>query len=235
MITIVTPPSEAEEFGMRIPLSAVLENGELRIHACEEAMEAARWLDSLAPLSAIDEKVREELDRRLRPVMLEMGFEPEEGYIRQVSYVYRAFSAAQIDCDVIRPDTVRYHRQENHQYLTETALDAESDDCTIFATLRGDRVLSFANLNQDDGEVAEIGVETAPECEEMGLATSNAAALAHDLLLRGRERVVYVALSDNPASIRIAEKIGFQRAAEEYNYVCFRSEADAETDLHGGI
>lgn len=231
MITVVTPPSEAEEYGMRIPLSAVLENGELRIHACEEAMDAARWLDSLVPLSSIDETVRGELDRRLRPLMLEMGFEPEDGYVRQVSYVYRAFSASQIPLDVIRPDTVRYQRKESHQYLTETVLDEESDDCTIFATLQGERVLSFANLNQDDGEVAEIGVETAPGCEGMGLATSNAAALARDLLMRGRERVVYVALSDNPASIRIAERIGFRRAAEEYNYVCFRQGADAETDL----
>ncbi len=226
MITWVTPTKEAEEYGMIIPLSAVLENGKLSIHAYREAEQAARWLDAQTDLTALTAEVRQTVDRMLRPIVREMGYEPEDGYVQQIGYVYRAERIGQIQSELIRPDTVLYERKNDHVCLTETVLDAESDACLIYATMRGNEVLSFANLNGDDGEVADIGTESARGYEGQGLAASNVAALTLDLLRKGRARVIYVALSDNPASCRVAEKVGFLRAAEEYNYVCFLREED---------
>lgn len=229
MITIVTPTAEAEEYGMIIPLSAVLTEDGLHIHAYPEAEDAARRLDSLAP-HTIDAEVRAMLHEMLAPIVQKMGYAPDLGYTDQVGQIFRAERIEQIDRGLIRPDTVRYVREAGHEFLTETELDEESDACTIFATLRGNRVLSFANLNTDDGEVAEIGVETATGAEGQGLAASNVAALTLHLLAGGRDRVVYVALSDNPASSRVAEKVGFVKAGEEYNYVCFLMEEEEKED-----
>lgn len=226
MIIWVEPTEEAEQYGMIIPLSAVLEKGELRIHAYRQAEEAARWLDSIRIPDSITAEIRDRLDEMLRPIVTAMGYEPEEGYIRQVSYLFRAEKPEQIKAELIRPDTCLYQRSEKHRCLTETVLDEQSDACTIYATMHGNEVLSFANLNQDDGEVAEIGVETAQGMEGNGFAASNVAALTLDLLKKGRDRVIYIALSDNPASIRVAEKAGFARAGEEFNYVCFAAEEE---------
>ncbi len=230
MITITQIPPEAEEYGMLIPLSATISEGELHIYTLEETYEAARMLDDLVP-SAFSREIFDRLDALLRPVMDEMGYEPNDEVCTQCGIILAAESAEQIQKDVIRSDTERYVRKKEHIYFTETALDEESDACTIYATMRGNEVLSFANLNSDDGAVCDIGVETAQGLENCGLATSNVAALALDLLEKGRERILYVAMQDNPASIRVAEKSGFKRVGQEYNYVCFLKEEGAENGI----
>lgn len=219
MIIYTEPTEEAKEYGMIIPLSAVIEDGEICIHAYEQARDVAIWLDGLK-ISAFAKEILSELDRRLRPIAYEMGYLPEDGYVFQTGKIFKAMDILQIDASLIRKDTVRYERKEEHQYLTETVLDEASDACTIYATVCDNEVRSFANLNHDDGDVCDIGVESAEGFAGQGLASSNVAALTLALLKKGRE-VLYVALSDNPASIRVAEKVGFSRVGEEYNYVCF--------------
>ena len=228
MITYVTPTEEAIEYGMRIPLSAVIEDDGITIHAYEEAREAAQWLDALSPTHLSDE-ILSHLDEMLRPIMGKKGFVPEERYVNQIGRIFAAENVGQIQAQLIREDTVRFQRREGLVYHTETVLDEESDGCPIFATVLGNEVRSFANLNGDDGEVADIGVETGVDYESRGYGASNVAALSRYLLEGGRQRVLYVALNDNIPSIRLAEKVGFAQVGEEYNYVCFE-EAEEETD-----
>lgn len=224
MIRIVHPTAEADEYGMRIPLSALYEGGELTVHAYPEAEQAARELMALSPFPGFTDGVLDRLDEMLRPLMEEQGYLPEEGYTRQVSYLYRLDRIEQLNTSLIRADSGRFSRREGLIYDTETVLDEQSDACPIFATVIQDHVCSFANLNADDGEVAEIGVETSPDHRKNGYGASNVAALSRYLLEQGREGVIYLTLSDNPASIALAERVGFVRVGEEYNYVCFEKE-----------
>ncbi len=234
MITITPIPPEAEEFGMLIPLSATRIHGEWSIHAIPEAEECAAWLLSQSPI-AITPDLLKGIDERLGPLVRRMGYLPEEGYTTQHGIILQACPGDPLKLSCIRPDTCRYHRSPSHRFSTETSLDAQSDACTIFATVVDDTVLSFANLNSDDGEVCDIGVETAPDACGIGLGRSNVAALTQHLTAQGR-RVLYVALSDNPASVRLAKAVGFTEIGIEYNYVCFKDEAETETavDLQEG-
>ena len=222
MIIYTRPTEEAEEYRMIIPLSAVITNGELCIHAYQEAADVAIWLDGL-DVSEFTDDLLSQLDQRLRPIAEGMGYLPEDGYVFQTGKIFKASDEGQIKRELIREDTVKYQRNDAHVYLTQTALDENSDACTIYATVCENEVRGFANLNGDDGQACDIGVESAEAFEGQGLAASNVAALTLDLLRKGRE-VLYVALADNPASVRGAEKVGFTRVGEEYNYVCFLKE-----------
>ena len=207
------------EYGMYIPLSAFVQEGELTICACPEAEEAARWLDGLGPDAVWREEVWEELDRRLFPLADARGYVPDAGYTHGVSLHFELSDPAKLDRSLIRPDTKRV-KWNRVTCLTETVLDEESRNCPIFGTVQDGKLLSFANLNSDDGEVADIGVETAPGEEGKGYAASNAAALALYFLKKGR-RVFYETEASNLPSVRIAEKLGMTQTVAEYHYVCF--------------
>jgi RimJ/RimL family protein N-acetyltransferase len=55
----------------------------------------------------------------------------------------------------------------------------------------------------------DIGVVTEPEHRGVGLSVACAGALCHDILRRGR-RPTWTTSPDNTASLRVAEKLGFQ-------------------------
>lgn len=214
---------EENEYGMYIPLSAFEQDGVRTVNALPEAEDAARWLDSLAPSALQDPAVREKLDGMLRPIAEETGYEPDDGYCLGYSILYTAEPGQNVNESAIRSDTRRVYANERMECLTETKLDENAENCTIFGTVRDGKVLSFANLNSDDGEVVEIGVETAEGEDGKGYASSNVAAITAYFLEKGR-RVFYETEASNKASAAVAEKVGMTPRAVEYHYVCFLPE-----------
>jgi predicted GNAT family acetyltransferase len=64
----------------------------------------------------------------------------------------------------------------------------------------------------------DIGVVTIPEYRRLGLSTACASALCHDIRARGH-RPTWATSPDNTASLRIAEKLGFQLHRNDVSYV----------------
>lgn len=217
---------ECRLYGMIIPFSLVRTGEKVVIHAFPWARMLAEQVDALAekkPEWLFSDAFYAYVNERLRLLAEERGYLPDEGYCGQFSRVFRLEEASALRREVILPETARIRWNDGFVCRTETELDENYRDCPLFGVVRNGELLSFANVNHDDGEVADIGVETAPEAEGMGLASSNVAALAAFLLEQGRS-VTYIALSDNPGSMRVAEKAGFSLHALEYNYVCFLEE-----------
>lgn len=214
---------ECRLYGMIIPFSLVRTGDKVVIHAFPWAMELAGQVDTLAkekPEWLFSDSFYTYIGERLEPLVKKRGYLPDEGYCRQFARVFRIEELSQLRREVILPETGEIHWDDGFSCRTETELDENYRDCPLFGVVRDGELLSFANVNHDDGEVADIGVETAPEAEGKGYASSNVAALAAFLLEKGR-CVTYISLSDNPGSARVAEKAGFAPHALEYNYVCF--------------
>ena len=220
---IIVTEREENEYGMLIPLSAVSQDGEMTIHVISEARDAAEWLDRQPADALTERETWEQLDRMLRPLAEDYGYEPDDGYVFGYSILFTAERGARIDRSLIRPDTRRVYADENLLCRTETVLDENAANCTIFGTVRNGELLSFANLNSDDGEVVEIGVETAPDEEGNGFASSNTAAITAYFLDRDR-RVFYETEASNDASVAVARKVGLTPRAVKYHYVCFPGE-----------
>ena len=67
----------------------------------------------------------------------------------------------------------------------------------------------------------DVCVETAPGEEGKGYAASAVAYLTRELLKRGKV-VTYTLREDNPASARVAEKVGFRDKSREFVAACYR-------------
>lgn len=83
---------------------------------------------------------------------------------------------------------------------------------------RDGRLASVACVFFQGDEYEDLGVATEPADRGLGLSTACAARLCVDILRRGRRPSWNTSL-DNPASQRVAEKLGFQRVREDCLYV----------------
>ena len=223
MIIEAEMTEECRIYEMMIPLSLVRTGEETVIHAFPWAMGLAERLDALAkshPDLLFTDFFYTMVSEYLRPLAEERGYEPDEGYCLQCTKVYRMERPDHLNRAAILPETKQIHWNDGFSCRTETVLDENYAGCLLYGVVKNGTLLSFANVNHDDGEVADIGVETAPEEEGKGYASSNVAALTASLLAQKRH-VTYICLEDNPASAHIAEKAGFTLHALEYNYVCF--------------
>lgn len=114
---------------------------------------------------------------------------------------------------------------EFERYYNNATRDAELDDDddldVCFAVVEDDMILSFASVNDiRDGEYYEINVETSVESRNKGYAAAVVSALARYIISKG-EKVSYKCRASNAASLRVAEKVGFSKAAESYSFVCY--------------
>lgn len=97
---------------------------------------------------------------------------------------------------------------------------ADDGEDVIFAVLDGDRLLSYAGINDivyDDGSV-EISVETAPDHRRNGYGGACVCALCEHLLDKGRT-VRYKCSAANHASSALAERCGFIKEGERFSLV----------------
>lgn len=108
----------------------------------------------------------------------------------------------------------------------------ETDPCDKMAILRRDgKVVCYAGLNdvcEDDG-LYEITVECEEEYRGNGYAKACVAKLTQHILDHG-ESVKYVCTSDNTASIRTAEAVGFRPYKTCMPFVCYKITDEDEED-----
>jgi RimJ/RimL family protein N-acetyltransferase len=93
-----------------------------------------------------------------------------------------------------------------------------------FEIRREDRLLAAAGVNWRSSAWAEIFVFTDAESRERGYGRSVCAALCQ-VLLEEKWGVIYAVEEDNPASIRLAQSVGFEDTGER-ELVCAGSVLD---------
>jgi ribosomal-protein-alanine N-acetyltransferase len=103
-------------------------------------------------------------------------------------------------------------RQDIEQYLMDT------DTPTLVVCDAKRKVAGFAMLRLlgDDVELMTIAVE--PKYRGKGLGAALLKACFEDLLMTPSKRMVLEVAADNPAAIRLYEKLGFKRLSERQGY-----------------
>jgi [ribosomal protein S18]-alanine N-acetyltransferase len=103
-------------------------------------------------------------------------------------------------------------RQDIESYLLD------SDTPTLVACDPKRKVAGFAMLRLlgDDVELMTIAVE--PKYRGKGVGAALLRACFEDLLMTPSKRMVLEVAADNPAAIRLYEKLGFRRMSERQGY-----------------
>lgn len=190
----------------------------------DAAKDIALWLDSLPCEVLFSEKVISELEARISSLgeLSDHAFgDNDDG---KSSYLFRLDSKDNLNKELILESTVLLLEDDTRENMTDCDLYQSGLAC--FGTVIDGRIVSAAAENPlfgeaDDGNVIDIGVETADVYKGNGYGASNTAALAEYLLDRGK-KVSYIAGEGNIASIKIAEKVGFAVYGREYQCAMYK-------------
>lgn len=103
-------------------------------------------------------------------------------------------------------------RQDIEAYLSDT------DTPTLVACDKGRKVAGFAMLRLlgDDAELMTIAVDQKYRGKGVGEALMKACFA--DLLMTPSKRMILEVAADNPAAIRLYDKLGFKRLGERRGY-----------------
>ena len=105
-----------------------------------------------------------------------------------------------------------YRREHAASFVQECMRDREADHFTVHR----DRLVGIVGVRRRkaDGQ-PDLGYWLAQSAWSQGIATEAAmAVLRHVFATRGHERIVSGALSDNPASLRVLSRLGFEDEGE---------------------
>ena len=105
--------------------------------------------------------------------------------------------------------------------------DVDFNETVSAVCVVDDKVASVALTNDIEftDECVEISVETIPGYEGKGYGTAVVAALCNYYIERGI-KVRYECAKTNDASVKIAQKCGFDLLGERYSYVCYAIEEE---------
>ena len=151
------------------------------------------------------------------------GFEPSPD-IRRTIREFSLTNAASLRTDVILPDTRLIREGEALPPLPAALTQPPEAEDAPFALQTADgQIVACAALNDcmADEAGAEVHVECAPGWRGRGYAASCTACLAKHLLSAG-ETVLYRVWEQNRASLRVAEKVGFQETGCRHSFVYYR-------------
>ena len=196
-----------------LPIGVTKEqNGDPCVTAYEAFREEALWLASLPADRLFTAETAEALLHKLSAKLEARGYQAELAE----TTVYRLSSREAVNRSCIRDDSEPLMPDHPYRNLTDCEPDPLDEGLLCFGTVIDGVILSAAaeNPHDPDDTVIDIGVETAPDFEGRGFAASNVAALAYYLLDPG-VAVTYIVEDDNPASKRVAEKVGFRPHAKE--------------------
>lgn len=215
-----TLPLEGSE-DVIFPLGVTLTKEGRHITAASELKALAEWLDALPEEQLFKEETADAIKGRLFPLLSSYGYEAE----LHLSTVFSLTKREDIRRVYILPSTEPLLPDHPYENLTECEPDPLEEGLLCFGTVLDGKIVSAASENPHDPEdtVIDIGVETAEGNERHGYAASNVAALAYYLLDPGIT-VTYIAEDRNPASLRVAEKVGFRPTAKELRIVGYRKE-----------
>lgn len=160
-----------------------------------------------------------ELLSRCLPRLSALGYQAEW----HITTVYSLDRREDVKKECLRADTEPLLPDHPYQNLTDCEPDPLGEGLLCFGTVCDGKILSAASENpHEEGEtIVDVGVETAEGYEKNGYAAANVAALAYYLLDPGI-RVTYLAEDDNPASHRVAEKVGFRPTGKELRLVGYK-------------
>ena len=208
-----------------LPLGVIQKTGEPPCVTADPAFgEEALWLDSLPEGQLFTAETADALLQRIAGKLTALGY---EGEVAETT-VYRLSERAAVNRTCIREYSEPLMPDHPYRNQTDCEPDPLGDGLLCFGTVIDGVILSAASENpHDEGDtVIDIGVETAPDYEGRGFAASNVAALAYYLLDPGIT-VTYIVEDNNPASKRVAEKVGFLPYAKELRVVGWRGEERA--------
>lgn len=90
-----------------------------------------------------------------------------------------------------------------------------------FSMMHQNQLVSWSLADCVSGNHCEIGIQTLPEYRRQGLATHTAAATVDYALQHGFTQIGWHTSEDNIGSIKVAEKVGFQKSID-YIWYLFR-------------
>ena len=154
--------------------------------------------------------------------MRQYGFTPSPDIHRCIRELEMTDAEA-LNPGVILPDTMLLCEENPFPALfNATTHKLDTDDAPLAYHAADGQLVAYAACNdsiEGDGGI-EIHVECAPGYRGRGYATSCAARLTSELLARG-EAVLYRVWTENRASLRIAEKVGFTPTGTRQSYVYY--------------
>ena len=201
------PPSPDDYSGVAIPFEATKIGETAVLRVCGELADMAQEFARLFCGDETSEEAEAWITKSAAPILQKAGLIPsgECGRLRVLEF------------DPSRPhraDTSNVAAFDPHsgfENLTTFELDAYYRiGLPCYVAIHDGKIVSAAvqSPGGEDDEVAEIGVETAPDYEGRGYARGCVRALATELHRRGM-RVVYIAQEICPASIAVAHAAGF--------------------------
>ncbi len=223
-----------EQLPVVLPFSMREIDGEYTESVWEETLELARYVDSLPEEERFTEKTMDLIREKVAGIMKEYGFEDDD--VENVLLITKVVEREEdLNGDVILPETRFVSNGDGLTNLTASPLNLYFDSLLAAGVVKDGRILSAAaenakvyledgQLNYDydeDDVVRDVCVETAPGEEGKGYAASAVAFLTRELLRRGMV-VTYTLREDNPASARVAEKVGFRDKSREFVVACYR-------------
>ena len=204
-----------------VPIEVTLRGDKLTVETFRKTKGIAKEFYKKHKMCPFSDEAKHFIDKGLRDIASEWGYtcdDLNEGHI--ATYIAR-----NVNRDVILESTVMIKSSKGYENLTEYELEdisEDSDEC-YFVTITEGKIVSVCETNSREAFIGakEINVYTSPEFRGNGYAASNAAAMADHYASLGHN-VAYTSRIDNVASIRTAEKCGFDRIAETFYYVCYK-------------
>ena len=225
-----------EQLPVVLPFSLREIDGEMTVSVWEEALEIAHFVEALPEEKCFSADTMETVREMVVPVMKEFGFEDAD--IENNLLITKVMEKEEaLNESAILPGTRFVKNDDGLENLTSSPLNMYFENLLAAGVVKDGKILSAAaenarvyledgQLNYDfdeDDAVRDICVETAPGEEGKGYAASAVAYLTRELLRMGKV-VTYTLREDNPASERVAEKVGFRDKSKEFVVACFRDE-----------
>ena len=204
-----------------VPIEVTLRNGELTLEVFGRVKGIAKEFYKKHKMCPFSSEALSFLENKMEGVIRDWGYVTDdlmEGHI--ATYI-----AKDINREAIQESTVMIKSSKGYVNLTEYELediDMDSEEC-YFVTIIDGKIVSVCETNSGDAFIGakEINVYTSPEYRGKGYAASNAASMADYYKSLGYN-VAYTSRMDNIASLKTAEKCGFERVAETFYYICYK-------------
>lgn len=199
-----------------VPFLMQEQDGDIYIEAYSGIEELATQFELRFENEYFSEAALRWLDANIREYLDENGYYREERGVMRWYHAYILNDKDRLNIDFIREDSVLLKEPIKSKTLIKPAEHLELS-MPVFATVVDGVAVSVATVNphSEDQSCLEVTAETAVAYRKLGYGASNVAALTKYLLENGYS-VAYCCSRYNRASIKIAEKIGFERDGRFY-------------------
>lgn len=211
-------PDPDDFSGVVIPFEVTALDGAAVLRVCTELEEAAHIFVRRFNGSETSAQAEAWIADAAIPVLSRAGLMPSGECGRMRVLHFDKTLPHRADTSFVR----KYRPDDKLENLTSFELDAYYEmglACYIAAVDNTIVSVAVQSPGDEDGDTAEIGVETAPEFEGHGYATGCVRVIAEALHSQGI-RAVYIAQEDNPASIAVAHAAGFTERGSILQLVC---------------